>query len=635
MTSRLIIERIERELVNGSTETLVFQSGVNLLVGKPNTGKSQWLETLDYLLGDSGQPPFSGAVEGGLSDKYAAARATLLIDGKPVAIERRWRERGTLSKVFVDGASLSTKEFQDHLLELLHIPLLHFPKGNPMSGQTWPELSFRMMLRHMYRRQQFWSDLADLQPLPEQLACILQFLGLAETVYSEQYGRMVKLKIEVYRLKARRAQYGQTLSDLAKELLAEEDRGVEVSAISVARARVGVRAQLDSLQAQREQILVSAQNEAATGVVGATVSSLIQRHADLLAAAESLAARQSEIDARARDIRRYRTDLTDELDRMQRLSESGSVLADLRVTHCPACDQPVERPAPDPEHCFVCEQALPAPASIPGLGSARVQFEVTRLSAEALEANELISSIELDLAKTRDELRTTKERIARVSAELAPARAAVSALAQSQVSAIDRQLGELTERERQLSRIASAVDLSENLDQQIEALLKAIAPLEGRVDRALETLDFDQAAQLLADGMNEYLNAINQYGDGVWSHSQVRVTLTDTRFAVKVGTRPWATALGGTDQLYLLMAYHYGLMALTNRPSTHYPGLLVVDVPAEFAADKVEDIDDFVVKPFIDLLGREEYEGTQMIITGAAYSGLNTKRITLEQVHVA
>lgn len=83
------------------------------------------------------------------------------------------------------------------------------------------------------------------------------------------------------------------------------------------------------------------------------------------------------------------------------------------------------------------------------------------------------------------------------------------------------------------------------------------------------------------------------------------------------------------------MAYHYGLMTLTSRPSTHYPGLLIVEVPAGFAAEKVEDIDDFVVEPFIDLLGREEYERTQMIITGAAYSGLNTKRITLEQVQVA
>jgi hypothetical protein len=97
-----------------------------------------------------------------------------------VRLERRWLEPGAKTKVFVDGKGFSTGEFQDWLLEALNIPLLHFPRGNPMSGQTWPELSFRMLLRHIYRQQCFWGDLADRQPEPEQVACVLQFLGIAE-----------------------------------------------------------------------------------------------------------------------------------------------------------------------------------------------------------------------------------------------------------------------------------------------------------------------------------------------------------------------------------------------------------------------------------------------------------------------
>ena len=44
-----------------------------------------------------------------------------------------------------------------------------------MSGQTWPELSFRTLLRHIYRQQRFWSDLADKQPEGDQHACLLHF----------------------------------------------------------------------------------------------------------------------------------------------------------------------------------------------------------------------------------------------------------------------------------------------------------------------------------------------------------------------------------------------------------------------------------------------------------------------------
>ena len=79
-----------------------------------------------------------------------------------------------------------------------------------MSGQTWPELSFRMLLRHIYRQQRFWGGLADQQPDGEQHACLLQFLGLAERTYSESYGRLIELKTEAETLKVRRAQYGRT-----------------------------------------------------------------------------------------------------------------------------------------------------------------------------------------------------------------------------------------------------------------------------------------------------------------------------------------------------------------------------------------------------------------------------------------
>jgi hypothetical protein len=68
----------------------------------------------------------------------------------------------------------------------LGIPLLNFPKGNPMSGQTWPELSFRMLLRHIYRQQRFWIGITDQQPEGEQQACVLQFLGLAERLFTEE-----------------------------------------------------------------------------------------------------------------------------------------------------------------------------------------------------------------------------------------------------------------------------------------------------------------------------------------------------------------------------------------------------------------------------------------------------------------
>jgi hypothetical protein len=43
---------------------------------------------------------------------------------------------------------------------------------------------------------------ADQQPDGEQHACLLQFLGLAERIYTDEYGQLVGLKMEAEKLKA-------------------------------------------------------------------------------------------------------------------------------------------------------------------------------------------------------------------------------------------------------------------------------------------------------------------------------------------------------------------------------------------------------------------------------------------------
>jgi len=217
----LSIGRLERRLWTGNAESIVFQPGVNLLVGPPNTGKTKWLRTLDHLLGDPDS--IEAGFEEHIIEKYDAAAVELFVGEERMFVERRWKEAGSKTKVFVDGVDMGAREFQHLLLQKLGTPLLHFPKGNPMSGQTWPELSWRMLLRHIYRQQRFWGGLADQQPEGEQHACLLQFLGLAEHIFTDIYGRLIQLRLEVEKLKARREQYGLTLNTLGQEVLSDPD----------------------------------------------------------------------------------------------------------------------------------------------------------------------------------------------------------------------------------------------------------------------------------------------------------------------------------------------------------------------------------------------------------------------------
>ncbi len=207
-------------------------------------------------------------------------------------------------------------------------------------------------------------------------------------------------------------------------------------------------------------------------------------------------------------------------------------------------------------------------------------------------------------------------------------------LVQEDVSRIDVALGELGERKRQLDRIAGAVALGSQLGDAIVALEREIEPLAAEVAESRESVDFGRAAAWLEDGMNEYLNAINVVRRGVWKHAPVKVDLSSRAMTVRVGQRRWDTGLGGTDTLYFLMAYQYGC-SHEHEAWLSLSGLSIIDIPGDFAGERIGDREDFIVRPFIDLLERPEFDSPQVLITGAAFSGLeNVNRIPLTHVYL-
>jgi hypothetical protein len=629
--SRFIsIGSLQRRLTTGNTETLQFEPGVNVLVGRPNTGKTKWLETRDYLLGDPGGSPFEGQGEEPLADKYDAASVELFIGDERMNVERRWKETGAKNKIFVNDAAFAAPDFQRLLLEKLYIPILHFPKGNPMSGQTWPELSFRTLLRHMYRRQRFWGDIADQQPEGDQHASILQFLGLAESIFNDDYGELIRLKMESERLRARRDQYEQTLKELAGDVLTDPTLQSSITEGSVREAETRLLAELDFLRSQRTQVLREARDKSIQPDRRARIEQLAEHRAALIVGLEEQRLRQGAVTERRAGITQYRSDLLEESDRLNRAQDAGEVLADLRITHCPACDQPVTD-SHSVDHCFLCHQSLPDEPTVEGLGVARLRFERERLVGEITEADELSVVLERDAKRLADQIRESQEQLLMVENELAPARDAVSALAQDAVSAIDVALGELSERQRQIGRLKTALELGQELTNKVAAIEKDIEPIQARVDNAMRATDFGEAESRLSDGMNEYVQAINRLRPGAWPHNPITVDVTRWGFRMRVGSRQWDKVLGGTDTLYFLMAYQYGLLALSDKQDCHYPGLSIIDVPGEFSGEAVEDKENFIVQPFIDLLARDSFRGAQAIITGAAFTGLqgaNLKRLT-------
>lgn len=629
----LSIGRLQRMLWTGGTEVLSFKPGVNLLIGPPNTGKTKWLQMLDYLLGEV--VSFDSEFEDDIVRKYTAASVELFVDGERFLVERRWNEPGSKSKIFVNELEFTPRAFQHFLLEKLRIPLLHFPKGNPMSGQTWPELSFRMLLRHIYRQQRFWGNLADQQPEGEQHACLLQFLGLAEHIFTEAYGELIALRLEVETLKARRDQYGLTLTELSRDVLSGLEPASGVTFNNVRQAEDRIVGELGKLRNLRDSIIAEGTNIAVPEAFRGRVEMLSEQRAALIVGREEVNRKAKATAERRDDMRRYRNELHEESNRLVRTEDAGAILADLKITHCPACDQTVLPASSTDKHCHLCHQSLPDEPLIEELGATRLKFELNRLSGELKEADSLLSILEREVRRLTERQTVAEEKLRMVENELAPARKAVSALVQEEISAIDMAMGELNERQRQVARLKGALELGRKLGSQIAELENRIEPLQDQVRETMRSADFGRAEEFFSNGMNEYLNAIHRLRPQSWRHSEVSTNLSRSVWNMKVGSKRWNTALGGTDTLYFLMAYHYSLLCLSNKETCHYPGLSVIDLPGDFLGESVEDKENFIVQPFIDLLSQPEFSNAQVIITGASFQGLDgAHREVLREVFV-
>jgi hypothetical protein len=133
--------------------------------------------------------------------------------------------------------------------------------------------------------------------------------------------------------------------------------------------------------------------------------------------------------------------------------------------------------------------------------------------------------------------------------------------------------------------------------------------------------------------MNTYLNKLSEANRDSWLVGEVSVQLQEKAFRIRVGQSDWQNKLGGTLTLYFLLAYHYPLISLMRFPESHFPGLLLIDFPAEVEGTSVADKENFVVEPFIDLLSQEGMENYQMVAAASGFFGLErAHRVELTKV---
>lgn len=298
-------------------------------------------------------------------------------------------------------------------------------------------------------------------------------------------------------------------------------------------------------------------------------------------------------------------------------------LASLRITHCPACDEELGATEDDSEDCFLCHRRLPSGERTIESAQARFQFEKDHLRNEEAEADQLLNELARDFQDALIEQRQTLEQLNEVNTKLNLERQAVTAFLPDGVMEIDMDIGKLQERARHLRRIGNSLTTSDSIEQEVELIDKKIQVLQSEVHHQSQAIDFDTAASYFVEGINEYLQKLNKFHTNIWYKGDVDVILRNDFFRLLIDKRPYKTQLGGTLNIYFIFAYHYALMRLRRQSGYNFPGLLMIDFPAEVErARDIEDKENFVVLPFVELLSVGTLSEAQVIITGRAFKDL-------------
>lgn len=624
----ILIKSVCRETESGDTDTLDLKPGVNVIVGIKDTGKTGWLQTISYSLGDTDPP--EKAMKPEIAAKFHTATLQMTVGTEEIAVQRRWKEHGAKHKVFANTQGMSSADFGYYIQKKLDIPTVHFPKGSPYSGATWPLLSWRMLFRHIYREERFWGDLADKQPEKEQHACILQFLGAADKMYPKELGEEISERQNLLKLQARKEQFESVLQQAAKDLIPDPAINTAPTPDAIDQGTERLRAEVERLGQRRQTVLAEAVAARPPQPQHLADTALAERRVQLSVQREKERAEFEKTAGRLLELRSYYDSVKAELSRLKRADAASDLFAALKVTQCPVCDRKVTR-SPGP-NCYLCNNPLPGQADAEHAGAKRrLVFEVEQLEGEEAELKELLERLLREQGEINDRVRRLDEELADVETRLRPVRTAFAAFMPPEVAVIDTEIGQNQERLAQLLRLRQAVLHRDQLSTEIDQLRAKVESLSGDVDAEAGKVPFERLSDELSDGINEYLNVLNQGDSSRWPHGAIRFDLTERIVRIRVGQKSW-TSLGATSIGYVLLGYHYALLKLSGRDGYNYPGIALIDFPMTLA-DKttIADKENYLIEPFVALFkARPTF---QLVVCGRAFENLKgVHRVTLNTV---
>src|SRR5205807_3908876 len=138
-----------------------------------------------------------------------------------------------------------------------------------------------------------------------------------------------------------------------RDVITQPGLSVSLTLTGVQKAKRQVTEDVEQLRKTRIEVLEKARDSALPPQDRSRISRLAQRRAEVIGVLEVARKKADESNLRLSELKIYQDDLAEELSRIDRAKDAGFILADLKITHCPACDQTVTLDGTNSAHCFL------------------------------------------------------------------------------------------------------------------------------------------------------------------------------------------------------------------------------------------------------------------------------------------
>ncbi|MEJ7708520.1 MAG: hypothetical protein WKF84_01355 [Pyrinomonadaceae bacterium] len=213
----------------------------------------------------------------------------------------------------------------------------------------------------------------------------MQFLGIAAHLFSDQYRDLVNKEKKITELQVAKDQFISMLQEVSKEIIDEKELGVALTPQSINAAIQRMKSEMEAIQSKRETAIselldaaVRSQAKKDVEVSRDTVQQLGETQAKLNVEQEDVLSTLQKTEARLQEVQNFRNLVADEYSKMERAAQAGTVLADLKITHCPACDREVAGMEYD-DRCYLCKRPINDENPLTASSMQRLEFELEQL----------------------------------------------------------------------------------------------------------------------------------------------------------------------------------------------------------------------------------------------------------------